>query len=75
MAKAYVALADGPEEEVAYGLKLKELGGTGAGGSNLQARAVDQYLEDQEWEEEQRKTGKGVDVNTIPPSFFGKATA
>ncbi|KAF8841786.1 hypothetical protein BDN67DRAFT_966675 [Paxillus ammoniavirescens] len=75
VAEAYVALADDPEEEGAYAVKLKEVGGTGAGGSNLQARAVDQYLEDQEWEEEQRKTGRGVNVNTIPPFFFGKITA
>ncbi|KAF9236754.1 hypothetical protein BU15DRAFT_89039 [Melanogaster broomeanus] len=58
VAKAYVAIADDPEEDVAYALKLKEMGGTSAGGSYLEARAVDQYLEDQEWEEEQRKAGR-----------------
>ncbi|KAF9223882.1 hypothetical protein BS17DRAFT_705199 [Gyrodon lividus] len=68
VAKAYVALADDPEEEVAYAVKFKEMGGTSAGGRNLQARAVDQYLEDQEWEweEEQRRAqGRGCEY---PPA-------
>ncbi|KIJ67088.1 hypothetical protein HYDPIDRAFT_150338 [Hydnomerulius pinastri MD-312] len=74
VAKAYVALVDNPEEEVAYAIKYKEMGGSNAGGSNLQARAVDQYLEDEEWEEEERKAGRGVEVRSPPPLFPRKIT-
>ncbi|KAG2347956.1 hypothetical protein BDR05DRAFT_875990 [Suillus weaverae] len=63
VAKAYVALADDPDEEAVYGFKYKETGGIGA--STLEARAADQYLEDQEWEEEQRRTGKRISVKSL----------
>ncbi|KAG1733629.1 uncharacterized protein EDB91DRAFT_1148502 [Suillus paluster] len=39
VAKAYVALADDPDEEAVYGIKYKETGGVGI--SNLEARAAD----------------------------------
>jgi len=64
VAKAYVALADDPDEEAAYGVKHKETGSIGS--STLEARAADQYLEDQEWEEEQRRAGKYMSVK-LPP--------
>lgn len=64
VAKAYVALADGPDEETAYGAKYKETGGIGA--STLEARAADQYLEDQEWEEQQRRAGRRISVQSLP---------
>lgn len=64
VAKAYVALADDPDEEAVYGFKHKETGGIG--GSTLEARAADQYLEDQEWEEEQRRAGKRISLKSLP---------
>ncbi|KAG1771032.1 hypothetical protein EDD22DRAFT_769581 [Suillus occidentalis] len=64
VAKAYVALADDPDEEAVYGFKYKEAGAIGA--STLEARATDQYLEDQEWEEEQRRAGKRISLQSLP---------
>lgn len=64
VAKAYVALADDPDEEAVYGFKHKETGAIGA--STLEARAADQYLEDQEWEEEQRRAGKRISLKSLP---------
>jgi len=70
VAKAYVSLADGPDEETAYSAKYKETGGIGA--NTLEARAADQYLEDQEWEEEQRRASKRISVQSLP-LFRGRA--
>lgn len=64
VAKAYVALADDPDEEMVYGFKYKETGAIGA--STLEARAADQYLEDQEWEEGQRRAGKRISLKSLP---------
>lgn len=64
VAKAYVALADDPDEEAVYGFKYKETGAIGA--NTLEARAADQYLEDQEWEEEQRRAGKRISLKSLP---------
>lgn len=72
VAKAYVALADDPSEEALYGFKYKENGGIGA--STLEARAADQYLEDQEWEEEQRRAGKRISLKSLP-QLRGKVIA
>lgn len=72
VAKAYVALADDPDEEVIYGFKYKEIGSISA--STLEARAADQYLEDQEWEEEQRRAGKRISLKSLPP-LRGKVIA
>ncbi|OAX41162.1 hypothetical protein K503DRAFT_798195 [Rhizopogon vinicolor AM-OR11-026] len=69
VAKAYVALADDPDEEAAYGAKYKETGEIGV--STLEARATDQYLEDQEWEEQQRRAGNLVSVG-LPPLLRGR---
>lgn len=72
VAKAYVALADDPDEEAVYSFKYKETGGTGA--STLEARAADQYLEDQEWEEGQRTAGKHISLKS-PTLLRGKVIA
>ncbi|KAI6042976.1 hypothetical protein EDC04DRAFT_869651 [Pisolithus marmoratus] len=56
VAKAYVALADDPEADVLFDAKRKELG-TDVNGSGLEARALDMYLEDEEWEKAQRAAG------------------
>lgn len=67
-----MALADNPDEEVMYSFKNKETGSIGA--STLEARAADQYLEDQEWEEEQRRAGKRISLKSLPP-LRGKVIA
>ncbi|KAG6854379.1 hypothetical protein C0991_007370 [Blastosporella zonata] len=60
VAKAYVALADDPVEEVEeqedWERKMKESGsGSGSRPSNLEERAIRRYLDDDEWEENQRR--------------------
>lgn len=72
VAKAYVALAELPGEEDAYAAKLKD-GSTAkrSNGSALEAVAVDRYLEDMEWEANERKAGRGVSIPSFPsPSMF-----
>ncbi|KAH7884530.1 hypothetical protein F5I97DRAFT_1812853 [Phlebopus sp. FC_14] len=66
VARAYVSLADDPEEEVAHATKFKELG-LSSDRTSLSARAVDRYFEDEEWEEEQRRAGRNMSVVTTPP--------
>ncbi|TDL25492.1 hypothetical protein BD410DRAFT_784482 [Rickenella mellea] len=54
VARAYVALADDPCEAAASAMKRKELGiprdSDSKDGGEVEARAVDAYLEDEEWE-------------------------
>ncbi|KAL4072586.1 hypothetical protein V8B97DRAFT_2006412 [Scleroderma yunnanense] len=59
VAKAYVALADDSDEEVLHAMKCKETG-LSVNGIGLEARALDKYLEDEEWEKEQLRAGKCV---------------
>ncbi|KAH7928075.1 hypothetical protein BV22DRAFT_1083679 [Leucogyrophana mollusca] len=73
VAKAYVALADDPDEEVACHIKCKEVGTLTAGQNSLEYRAVDHYLEDQEWEEEQRRQGRVLNANL--PSIARRVVA
>lgn len=84
VAKAYVALADDDSASgsTSYlGLKSKEASEVrkrpGAGTSKgegsrteLEANAVDRYLDDEEWEEEERKAGRGVLVRSFPYASF-----
>ncbi|KAG6850697.1 hypothetical protein H0H93_009855 [Arthromyces matolae] len=61
VAKAYVALADDPnalmEEQEVWERKRKEYGGNiGVGPSKLGERAIQNYLDDDEWEASQPKT-------------------
>jgi hypothetical protein len=61
VAKAYVALADDPEGVLMYDLKSKETdanGGTLGTSSGLEGRAVDWYLDDEEWEERELREGR-----------------
>jgi hypothetical protein len=60
VAKAYVAIADDPDETVEFVAKLKE-NGSGSGqvaGSKLEVMAVGRYLDDDEWEQEQLRGGR-----------------
>jgi hypothetical protein len=94
VAKAYVALADDPEEQEMSTAKRKEMMGSSsasacgiAGGSGapsgsgsgpgrgprgeLETLAIQQYLEDNEWEEEERRAGRGPRARPLhPPSPF-----
>ncbi|KAH9838399.1 uncharacterized protein C8Q71DRAFT_527835 [Rhodofomes roseus] len=40
-----------------------------AGGSGVEGRAVDRYLDDEEWEERQRREGRGIEIPAFP--LFG----
>ena len=79
VAKAYVALAD-PElvaADLAEGWK-QETGDKagkpkrtapvdgGARSSNLEATAIDRYLDDEEWERQERAQGRGVSIPRFP---------
>jgi hypothetical protein len=72
VAKTYVALADDPDLDVAYGMKRKEMGRPSSG-DNRTGMAVDQYLDDEEWEREQLKAGITPKVAPFP-FFMNKAS-
>ncbi|KAJ7727328.1 hypothetical protein DFH07DRAFT_757729 [Mycena maculata] len=65
VAKAYIALADESSAADAFALKQKELGTPAATG--LEAVAVDHYLDDMEWEQEQLRAGHGPHIPALPP--------
>ncbi|RDB26202.1 hypothetical protein Hypma_006844 [Hypsizygus marmoreus] len=54
VAKAYVALAEDQEEEEEGARKMKE---QGMGRTTLEARAIERYFDDDEWEAGQRQVG------------------
>ncbi|KAJ7104252.1 hypothetical protein B0H15DRAFT_960193 [Mycena belliarum] len=67
VAKAYIALAEDPDEADAFALKQKELGAPlGAGVARLEAMAVDRYLDDLEWESEQLRAGRSLHIPSFP---------
>ena len=80
VAKAYVALADVPD--VNAGMKGKESAlreGSGKSGNRdveadftLEGRAVDQYLDDEEWEERERREGRTASIQPFPYFTVGK---
>lgn len=81
VAKAYVALADADSASGStyLGLKNKESAevrkpqvgsNEGSNGTELEANALDWYLDDEEWEEEERKAGRGVLVRRFPYTSF-----
>lgn len=59
IARAYVALADGNSDEDLSEVKKKSAPDSNASNSaqGLEGRAVDRYLEDDEWEAQQRAQG------------------
>ncbi|KAA1467459.1 hypothetical protein DENSPDRAFT_832513 [Dentipellis sp. KUC8613] len=72
IARTYVALADGESpmhqgagekghEDVKDGSRLKQVGNPGR-----EATAVDRYLDDEEWEANERRQGRGVHIQRIP---------
>lgn len=78
VAKAYVALADGAEERDAHILKQKEMRSTSVshswsaadGASNtsreLEMMAVERYLDDDEWEAQERRAGRSPRAQPLP---------
>ncbi|KAJ6544771.1 hypothetical protein DFH09DRAFT_1249237 [Mycena vulgaris] len=67
VAKAYIALADDPDEADLFALKQKELGAASAPpASRLEAMAVDRYLDDLEWEADQLKAGRSAHIPPYP---------
>ncbi|KAL1663046.1 hypothetical protein GGF50DRAFT_103444 [Schizophyllum commune] len=69
VARAYIALADGDDAE--RDAKMKEMG-TGvdscASTSRLERYAVEQYLEDDEWEANERRVGRQPRLPSLPSS-------
>ena len=68
VAKAYVSLAEGADEAAEYEIKRKEGEEVGkkTGRSSLEMMAVDRYLDDNEWEERERREGRGVNIPRFP---------
>jgi hypothetical protein len=69
IAKAYVALVDDPDEAVEYESKYKEgskVKIAGLGQASLEMMAVERYLDDDEWEEQERRGGRGVSIPRFP---------
>lgn len=71
VAKAYVALAQDPEPSS----KEKPDNWEGGGSSQkdiLEGDAIDRYLEDAEWEEQERKDGRDPVIQKFPWGPFGQ---
>ncbi|KAJ6607414.1 hypothetical protein B0H10DRAFT_2166863 [Mycena sp. CBHHK59/15] len=68
VAKAYLALADDPDEAENFVLKQKELGTqlSPAAASPLEAMAVDRYLDDLEWEANELREGRSMHIPQYP---------
>ncbi|KAI0064740.1 hypothetical protein BV25DRAFT_1822488 [Artomyces pyxidatus] len=60
VAQAYVALAEGEDAEPPVLADDKKAG------AGVDGRAVDRYLDDDEWEEAERKAGRGVRISRFP---------
>lgn len=70
VAKAYVSLADDPEEVERVSLKRKE-NGQSVGKAGLEVLAIDRYLDDEEWEANERASGRQVRIEGLPSSSKG----
>ena len=67
IAKAYVALAGIDEADDDYGMKRKEAGRSRAETGTAEG-AVERYMDDDEWEREQMKSG--LSPRILPFPFF-----
>lgn len=82
VAKAYIALADDPQEMELFEAKRKEgfsstglakdSTGSGPAASRLELLAVDRYLDDEEWETQERMEGRSIKIAPFPCSTDGK---
>ncbi|KII89881.1 hypothetical protein PLICRDRAFT_108749 [Plicaturopsis crispa FD-325 SS-3] len=67
VAKAYVALADDPEDVLGHYAKFKEDAVPTKGvRTDVESRALDRYLDDAEWEESERRAGRSAIIPTFP---------
>lgn len=71
VAKAYVALADDPQEQEMFSAKNKEtaVSAINSGvsmGRGLEALAIGRYLDDDEWEAEQLRSGRVPQILPLP---------
>jgi len=78
VARVYVALADNPHssippddsgevyEDVKEKEKMERENGGASGSSTLEERAVDRYMDDDEWEARERRGGRGVLIPRFP---------
>ena len=65
VAKAYVALADDEEEQEDIRAKQKEIGRSASNAGGLESLAIGKYLDDEEWETEERNAGRGIHFKCI----------
>ncbi|KAF8813300.1 hypothetical protein BYT27DRAFT_7158082 [Phlegmacium glaucopus] len=65
VAKAYVALADDRDEQEDFQAKRKEIGGGGSNAGGLESLAIEKYLDDEEWETEERRAGRGIQFKRL----------
>jgi len=83
VAKAYIALADDPEEMEIFDSKRKESSSFSPGKDNghsgpssrLEVMAVERYLDDEEWEAQERMEGRSVKIAPFPYSADEKMRA
>ncbi|KZT07653.1 uncharacterized protein LAESUDRAFT_651034 [Laetiporus sulphureus 93-53] len=85
VARAYVAVADVDDPDESGELKSKSksfestldmpkqrrVGGSAEG--RLEERAIDRYLDDEEWEERERREGRGISIPSFP--YFRDASS
>jgi hypothetical protein len=67
VARAYVALAeDGDSEPDVASLKAEKEKESRRVARTLEERALDRYLDDDEWERRERAEGRGVHIQRLP---------
>lgn len=66
IAKAYISLSDLPEAHEAHDLKMKAIDDSEPHTSSIEGGAVSQYLDDEEWEANERREGRGVNIPSFP---------
>jgi hypothetical protein len=74
VAKAYVALAEndaGDNDVKKENLDMKMKANFSKGSGGLEMQAIDRYLDDAEWEENERMQGRGVSIHPFPFGGFG----
>lgn len=72
IAQAYVALAEGEDENTTKKeYTNRRPGNSQEASGSLDNMAIDRYLEDTEWEENERRAGRGVSLQKFPFGDFG----
>lgn len=73
VAKAYVALADAHDTDVDSVIEGKKEGNGKKRSKALEGRAVDQYMDDEEWEEREHREGRQAIIAPFP--YFSNGSA